>query len=160
MKSGGEAMEEKRKIWTPEELLEALPGILEEGAVLPLVVSGGSMTPFLVGGRDTVYLSAVSRSLKRGDVVLYRRDNGKPVLHRICALEGDTFCLVGDAQQILESGIRRDQILAVVTAVRRKGKLLTPEDPLWKFLETVWLRVIPWRRAILACYGRIFGRKR
>ena len=136
----------------PQVLMPALLALLEETETVPLVISGSSMTPFLVHGRDTVYLSKTTAPLKRGDMILYRRDCGAYILHRIFRSEGDTYTLVGDAQTMLEPGIRSDQVLAVVTAVRRKGKLLKKGSFWWDFFEKVWIRMVPLRPAVRAAY--------
>lgn len=136
----------------PQMLMPALLALMEETGTVPLVISGSSMTPFLVHGRDTVYLSKVTAPLKRGDMILYRRDCGAYILHRIFRSEGDTYTLVGDAQTMLEPGIRADQVLAVVTAVRRKGKLLKQGSFWWDFFEKVWIRMVPLRPAVRAAY--------
>ena len=67
------------------------------------------------------------------------------------------YWLVGDAQIMLEKGIRPDQVLALVTAVRRKGKLLQPGSFWWDFFEKVWIRVIPLRPGIVAVYSAVAG---
>ena len=134
-------------------LVSRILELLELTQAVPLVVTGGSMNPFLVHGRDTVYLSKVTRPVKRGDILFYQRDNGQYVLHRVCRVEGETFCLVGDAQTQREPGVRRDQILAVVTAVRRKGKLLKAGSFWWEFFEKVWIRMIPLRPLAVRVYA-------
>lgn len=136
----------------PQVLVPQLLELLEQTQAVPLLVTGGSMNPFLVHGRDTVYLSKVTRPVKRGDILFYQRDNGQYVLHRVCRAEGEKLCLVGDAQTQREPGIRRDQILAVVTAVRRKGKLLEPGSFWWDFFEKVWIRMIPLRPLAVRVY--------
>lgn len=146
-------MEDNVKVLPPEAAVERLLAIMATGAAAPLVISGYSMSPFLVHGRDTVYLTPPPETLKKGDMILYRRDSGMYVLHRICAVEGNTFTLIGDGQQEKEQGIRKDQILALVTAVRRKGKLLKKGSFWWDFFETVWLNMIPLRPAALKLYG-------
>ena len=133
--------------------MERILAVMETGTAAPLVISGNSMSPFLVHGRDTVYLTPPPDWLKKGDMIFYRRDSGSYVLHRICAVEGDTFCLVGDGQVEKEPGIRRDQVIALVTAVRRKGKLLKKGSFLWAFFENVWIRMIPLRPAALRICG-------
>lgn len=153
-------MEHKVRVLPPEVLVEQLLDVMEQAQMVPLVVSGNSMSPFLVHGRDTVYLSKVTEPLKKGDVIFYQRDNGAYILHRICRVAGETYCLVGDAQYLIEEGIRRDQVLAIVTAVRRKGKLLQKGSFWWDFFERVWLRMIPLRRPIIGLYGFIMGRRK
>lgn len=152
-------MEYNVKVVSPEVLMEPLLGLLEEAEAVPLVISGYSMTPFLTHHRDTVFLSKVTRPLKRGDMILYRRDSGAYILHRIFRVDGDTYTLVGDAHTQLEPGIREDQVLAIVTAVRRKGKLLQSGSFWWVFFEKVWIRMVPLRPLVTAAYGRLIGAK-
>ena len=148
-------MERKVKVLDPEQLMEPLLGLLAEAESVPLVISGSSMLPFLAHGRDTVYLSRVNRPLKKGDMILYRRDNGAYILHRIFRVEKETYTLVGDAQIQLETGVRPDQVLALVTAVRRKGKLLRSGSFWWIFFEKVWIRMVPLRPGVVAAYSRL-----
>lgn len=143
------------KILPAEVLMEPLLEALAEADYVPLVISGNSMTPFLVHDRDTVYLSKVNRPLKRGDMILYRRDDGSYILHRIYRAADGTFTLVGDAQTRLERGIRGEQVLALVSAVRRKGKLLKPGSFWWDFFEKVWIRLVPVRPVIVAAYSKV-----
>ena len=141
------------KVLPPEAAVERILAVMETGAAAPLVISGSSMSPFLVHGRDTVYLSPPPERLKKGDMILYRRDSGSYVLHRICGAEKETFCLIGDDQREKEPGVRRDQVIALVTAVRRKGKLLKKDSVCWAFFEKIWIRMIPLRPAALRIYG-------
>ena len=150
-----------RKFMTlpPEVLLEEYRRILAEEPeveALPLVISGSSMTPFLVHGRDTVYLSRLERPARRGDMLLYQRTNGQYVLHRVWKAEKDgTFTMVGDAQTELEPGIRENQIIAIVTSVVRKGKPMAPGGFWWEFFEKVWIRMVPLRPLFWWVYSRL-----
>lgn len=151
-------MNDNVKVLPPEAAMERLLALMSTGAAAPLVISGSSMSPFLVHGRDTVYLTLPPQKLKRGDMILYRRQSGAYVLHRIQAVEGETFTLIGDGQLEKEHGIRPDQVLAIVTAVRRKGKLLKKGSFRWMFFEKIWLRMIPLRPAALRLYGLLKNR--
>ena len=148
-------MEHNVRRLPPEELMEQLLGLLDELEAVPLVISGNSMVPFLVHDRDTVYLTAAAENPKRGDMLLYRRDNGAYVLHRVLRVENQCYTMVGDAQTIPEPGIRRDQILAKVCAVRRKGSLLKPGSFWWEFFEKVWIRMLPLRPAGRFLYSHL-----
>lgn len=154
-------MEQKKQRVGTSLLLEEYRKLLETVDQLPLLISGNSMSPFLVHGRDTVCLTKVNRPLKRGDIVLYHRKNGAYILHRICAVEGDTFSMVGDAQTEIEHGIAREQIFAVVCSVIRKGQRQTPGCFCWDFFEKIWIRFIPIRPFLVNMYGvlkRLFRR--
>ena len=92
--------------------------LLETADSVPLLISGSSMAPFLVHHRDTVYLSKVCHPLQRGDMILYRRDSGKYVLHRIFRTESETYTLVGDpfgspAPRIVETLLRSSQTVSI-----------------------------------------------
>lgn len=137
-----------------EVLMEDLLKTLEVTDPVPLVISGSSMDPFLVHGRDTVFLSKLTRQPRRGDMLLYRRKNGQYVLHRV-ARAGQTLTLIGDGQVGLEPGIQAEQVLAVVSAVRRKGKLLKPGHPIWAFYEKIWIRLIRIRPRLLGLFRRL-----
>ena len=150
-------MERNVKVLPPEVLMDQLLGLLEDTEAVPLVISGSSMAPFLVHGRDTVYLSKVAHPLKKGDMILYRRDNGAYILHRIYRVDGETYTLVGDAQTQLEPGVRQDQVLAVVNTVCRKGKILRRGNFWWDFFAQIWIRMIPLRPAAVAVYTRLTG---
>ena len=146
-------MEQRKQKVDTSLLLEEYRKLLETVDQLPLLISGNSMSPFLIHGRDTVYLPKVNRPLKRGDIVLYRRKNGAYILHRICAVEGDTFSMVGDAQPEIEHGIAREQIFAVVCSVIRKGKRQAPGCFWWDFFAKIWIRFIPLRPFLVSMYS-------
>ena len=149
-------MKSQVKTLAPEILLEEYRNLLageEKIEALPLVVTGSSMTPFLVGGRDRVFLSRLNRPAKPGDILLYRRRSGAYVLHRVYRAEAGKLTMVGDAQQELEPGIDPEQVIALVTRVERKGKLLGPGSFWWVFFEKVWIQVVPLRRMLWKLYS-------
>lgn len=148
-------MDPKLKILPPEQLMPLLPQLLEEVEAVPLVISGNSMVPFLVHGRDTVFLSKLPRSPMRGNMILYRRDCGAYILHRVIRAENGLYTMLGDAQTMLEPGIRAEQCIAIVTAVRRKGNVLKRGSFLWWFFEKVWPRLRPFRPYLLRLYSII-----
>lgn len=152
-------MRRNRTVLPPQVLLEEYRRLLAEEPrieALPLVVSGGSMTPFLIHGRDTVWLSRLERPARRGDILLYQRRSGSYVLHRVWKVCPDGTCtMVGDAQTQLEHGIGADQVIAIVTAVERKGKKILPGSFWWAFFEKFWIRVVPLRRPICGLYSLV-----
>ena len=150
-------MERHQRVMQPEILLEEYRQLLEDENItaLPLVISGNSMSPFLVHGRDTVYLSRLDRPAKRGDVLLYKRESGAYILHRVYKVEKDSYTMVGDAQTQLEQGIRQDQIIAIMTSALRKGKLQKKGSFWWEFFEKLWIKIIPLRPMLTKIYTYI-----
>ena len=150
-------MKQNTTILPPEVLLEEYRLLLEDPRIqaLPLIVSGNSMSPFLIHGRDTVYLSRLTRPVRRGDILLYQRRNGAYILHRVWKVENGICTMGGDAQVQLEPGIQGDQIIAIVTAVERKGKRMAPGSFWWEFFEKIWIRMVPLRLPVRALYTRL-----
>jgi len=148
-------MEYKLHTVTPQEFMPKLEALINEVQAVPLVISGNSMLPFLIHGRDTVYLSKVDSSLKKGDIVLYKRDDGSYILHRIYKAEENLFQLIGDAQPVIEKGIRRNQIIAKVTQIKRKGKLIKEKNLFWKFFQKIWINIIPLRAGLIKIYSSV-----
>lgn len=86
-------------------------------------------------------------------MVLYRRESGAYVLHRILRKEQDgTFFIIGDGQTDVETGIREDQIFAVVQSATRKGKRQEPGRFWWEFFAHVWIHLIPLRPLLRRIY--------
>ena len=110
---------------------------LEAGQQVRFSPMGTSMLPMLRQGRDSVVLSPAPERLSRYDLPLYRRDNGAYVLHRIVEV-GETYTCIGDHQFVSEPGIRRDQIIAVVTGFRRKGRDHTVTEPGYRLYCRIW----------------------
>ena len=150
-------METNLRIFSPDVLLEEYRELLKDESVeaLPLVISGNSMSPFLIHGRDTIYLSRLARPAKRGDVLLYQRDSGAYILHRVYKIEGDSFTMVGDAQTELEPGIRPEQVIAIMSSAERKGKRQAPGSFWWEFFEKVWIRMVPLRPIVRKVYTAV-----
>lgn len=142
------------------QLLETYRDLLKTVDSLPLLVSGNSMAPFLVHKRDTVYLKMIDRPLRIGDIVLYQRQNGDYILHRICKIEGNTYCMIGDAQTVVESGIHHEQVFARVGWAIRKGKVQKPGRFWWFFFEKIWIRIIPYRKKAQRMYSFFLKRYR
>lgn len=152
-------METRHKILAPELLIEEYRKLLweENAGPLPLTVTGNSMSPFLIHGRDSVWLSRPPRPVRRGDILLYRRENGMYVLHRVYKVTKESYTMLGDAQTEPERGIRAEQVIAVVTRVERKGQCLVPGCFWWFFFEKIWIRVVPLRKGIHGVFSLLHG---
>ncbi len=134
---------------------------MDAGESVQFTPQGISMRPMLDGGRDQVVLSALPGKLKRYDLPLYRRDDGKFVLHRIVRA-GKTYTCIGDNQFVYERGLRQDQMLAVVTGFYRKGKFCAVNGFGYRMYCRLWCWTRPVRyvvhlgMAVLRRVKRIF----
>ena len=125
---------------------------LDAGGTVRFSPHGISMLPMLRQGRDTVTLSPVPERLKKYDLPLYRRDNGKYILHRIVNADACYSC-VGDNQFDLEKGVRQDQMIAVVTSFSRDGR----EIPVTAFSYQLYCRFWHYSRPVRHFWRRGIG---
>ena len=110
------------------------------------------MLPFLRPEVDSVSLIKPINPLKKNDIILYKRDNGAYVLHRIVGISDDgSFILCGDNQYIKEYGIHKESVIAIVNRVFRKEKEISFKSPTYRiyllFLKSFKFRhVVVWLR--------------
>jgi hypothetical protein len=137
-------------------LIPAVLKLINEGHTVTLPLKGFSMRPFLEDGRDKALLAKVGK-LRVGDPVLAIIDHQRYVLHRIVKIEGDNVTLLGDGNLHPEH-CKTSDIEASVIGFYRKGR--TNLDPIagwkWKTYSTVWMRLRPIRRWLLAFYRRVW----
>lgn len=147
------------KVIDTREYVSMLRELTEEGKEVSMMIAGSSMAPFLIHERDSICFRKPDRELRKGDMVFYQRDSGQYVMHRIWKVKPEGYYIVGDAQKEIEGPVKRQQIFALITKVRRKGKWIVPGDFWWEFFEHVWIRIIPIRRVIVRLYGFISRNK-
>ncbi len=94
-------------------------------------------------------------ALRRGDVVLYRRENGMLVLHRIYKIGQDGLYLLGDPQNAFYGPVRRALVKGKMTGMVRDGRYMDVGNPGYRMLSVVWLWLRPARRAIMVPAARL-----
>ena len=120
-------------------------------------VRGNSMRPLLLHERDAVFLKK-SAEVKKYDVVLYKNNDTRYVLHRIIKIKGDTLIIRGDNTYAKEY-VRREDILAVLDSYTRRGKHKSVNDSSYKLYSRVWCLIYPLRRcgvAIRRALSRVY----
>lgn len=134
-----------------EELMPLIREQLEAGCSVRFSPQGVSMLPMLRQGTDSVVLSPLPEQLEKYDLPLYRRDDGSYVLHRIVKA-GQTYTCMGDNQFIPEPGLRRDQMIALVTVFYRGSREISVKDPGYRLYCRFWHYSRPvrhfWRRGM------------
>lgn len=126
---------------------------LGPGEEFPLLVTGGSMVPFLLNRRTTVFLAREENYVPRvGDIVLFRRLSGAFVLHRIHRIQPDGVLVInGDAQAWTEM-ILPDQICCRVTHFVRTKRDIRVESRSYRFWCGLWRHVRPLHGVAAAGY--------
>lgn len=140
------------------QLADLMPLIrekLDAGQCVRFSPMGTSMLPMLRQGRDSVLLSPLPEKLRKYDLPLYQRDDGKFIMHRIVKV-GKTYTCVGDNQFELEQGVRHDQMIALVTVLYRDGREIKMNDLGYRIycvlrhysrpIRHFWRRGIGWLR--------------
>lgn len=130
--------------------------LIKEDSLVPLYVSGSSMNPFLVSRRDIVWLKKCEyKSLKKGDIILFKRRDSSLVLHRVKKIREDTSMVVcGDAQTQTEI-VDRCQLVAKVTEIERKGVKRYADSLYWRFIRTMWSILTPLRPLIMRVWFKV-----
>lgn len=128
-----------------QEIGPLIKDFISKEKQVAITVTGNSMSPFLKDKRDKAVLSPITRTPQKDDVVLYLRDNGTYVLHRIFKVKENEYIMLGDAQVYLEKGITDRHIIAVATAFERKGKQLNCNNFLYLCYIKLWRFLYPFR---------------
>ncbi|MCM3633402.1 S24/S26 family peptidase [Paenibacillus camelliae] len=138
-----------------EKLHPILQSTLEQQLDISLPVTGNSMQPLWMHNRDSVVLTPCDPyTLKKGDVVLYRRATGQIVLHRIVKVNEESYDLCGDAQVDIERGLPKRQVLAVMTSFTRNGRQYSNKQLSYVLYSVLWHLLRPARRAVRSGYRR------
>lgn len=122
---------------------ETVRDTLARGESVLLRVQGVSMLPWLREGDQVRILPAADRPLHRGDIALYFRAPGRPILHRVVRVAGENGAIFyecrGDSEHgsperlpasavigaVASTPLRRAVYLAVNPARRFGNRLLT-----------------------------------
>ena len=147
-------MEQKNQPICMEALVPVLLETIEEGKTAELVITGNSMNPMLLHQVSRVKLAAPGAP-KRGDLVLYRRDNGAFVLHRIVKVTQEQIICCGDNQWHLEKGLQPGQILARVTAFARQERWVCCDSKGYGMYWRFWLLIRPLRHLVIGGFRRL-----
>ena len=127
------------KVILPNDvLLGEVARLLDEGREVVMTPKGRSMLPFIRGEVDRIKLRQPDK-LSVGDIVLAYFGN-RYVLHRIVAINGDEFTLMGDGNlKDTEQGVRENVVGKVV-------EIITPDNhhhkpgKAWLWRHTLFLR--------------------
>ncbi len=143
--------------------LEAFEPLIREklssGGTVQIPITGTSMLPLLVQGRDSVILSPVSQ-IKVNDIIFYKRDDGHFVLHRVIGIDSDGYILCGDNQWVKEFGITNNNIIGVVVEIIRDGKHININDKKYQDYCKHWAKTMVFRKPLVITMSKIRAIKR
>ena len=129
--------------------------LVQEGVTVTFPVTGQSMLPFIIGGKESVILHAPGLTAV-GDVVLAWVDGNRYVVHRIIKLDYDRVTLMGDGNVAVTEHCRLNDIKARVTHVVSADNKKRDLYSRWRVRAAkLWYWLRPIRRYLLAIYRRL-----
>lgn len=112
-------------------MIPVIKPALEEGKTVEMTVTGQSMLPLLKDRVSSVKL-VTPENLKKGDIVLFKKDEDHYVLHRILNVGDGAFDIVGDNQYVPDKDISKEDIIAKVAGYSRDGMTWKENDRLYR----------------------------
>ena len=110
---------------------------------------GRSMMPILRESKDTVVLERLTESPKKYDMLLYKRKNGKYVLHRLLEIRENDYVMCGDNQLIKEYGIKDENIIGICKGFYRKEKYIDCQNKLYLMYVRLWCISLSLRKVLI-----------
>lgn len=138
-----------------EELLPIIEEKLSAGGTVVLPITGTSMLPLLVAGRDKVTLKSAVLPLEKDTIPFYRRDDGAFVLHRKVGEDENGYVMCGDNQWVREHGITDKNIIGEVAFITRKGKTFSVSSRRYRLYVKLWKFLFPVRKYIVKIRGKL-----
>ncbi len=115
-----------------------------QGAYVSTTV-GVSMKPMLRNRRDRIILLPVGeRTLSKWELPMYRRPDGKYVLHRIIGVRDDHYIIRGDNTYVREI-VPKEWVLGYVSEFYRGEKHILSTSRSYRFYAAFWHTVYPIR---------------
>ena len=115
------------------EMIPVIKAALNNGKPVEMTVTGTSMKPLLKDRVSSVKLTKPDE-LKKGDIVLFVRNDGHYVLHRIINIHEGLYDIVGDNQIVPDRNIPKEKIIAKVCEYSRNGKEWKKQDRLYRII--------------------------
>jgi len=137
--------------------LESFIPLIEAGKTVRLIPKGGSMVPFITGDRDIIELHSIDGAVKKGDIILYRRNTGMLVLHRVYRVDGNDYYMLGDGQTQIEGPISRTQFVAKCDIYYKKGVRKDNNSKAMKIKYSIWFVLLPLRPYLIRANSKIKG---
>ncbi|TYQ15946.1 UNVERIFIED_CONTAM: hypothetical protein Cloal_2443 [Acetivibrio alkalicellulosi] len=120
--------------------------IMNNGGEVIFTIMGNSMLPMLHHKRDRVCIKRSEKQiLKKYDIPLFIRPDGKFVLHRIVKVNSDGYVIIGDNQAIKEHFVQHSQVVGVVKGFWRNEKYYSCDNLYYRIYVRIWSITYPFR---------------
>jgi SOS-response transcriptional repressor LexA len=129
------------------DLYQLIEESFQNNKTVVISLKGKSMYPFLFDAEDKIMLEKAT-IIKKRDIVLYLRDNGNFVVHRVIKIKGDNYYITGDNQYKLEI-VKRENIKGKVIQLIHLKKTILVSNKWYRFKVYLWCLNLFVRRCIL-----------
>lgn len=139
-----------------EEMMEGIRTLISEGKTVTISVKGNSMNPFIVHLRDHITLGPwKEEDIRKGTVALVKDAKGKYLIHRIIDVQENTVTLLGDGNIRLYETATKENIIAIMHSITRKGQEYSSSGLLWRTYSLIWMALTPLRRYPLGLWRKL-----
>lgn len=104
-----------------DQLVALIKERLDSGRVASLTVTGDSMAPLFKDGVTVVSLNKAD-VVRKYDIVLYQRQNGTTVLHRVVKTDDKHLTMRGDNDIQTEKGVPINAVIGLAFEAETEGK--------------------------------------
>ncbi len=123
--------------------------IIRERGFYITKTKGTSMYPLIKGDCSDVCIVRIDGDIKKYDVVLYIRESGEYVMHRVLDIKDEGCVCCGDNQWELEYGVTRDMIIGRLDSWYKNGERHTVSDKSYLRYVKFWCMSLKLRKLML-----------
>lgn len=117
----------------------------DAGVSVVLKLNGESMRPLIRKQKDSVTVIPVYRELKKGDIVLFARQDGAYVVHRIRGINNGFAVTIGDNCVRFDAPVSVSDIKGIVIKAERNGKIINLDSFFSRFFGILRMQTRPFR---------------
>ncbi len=118
------------------------------------VPAGSSMEPLFYNKDNVVEITVPTRPVRKRDIVLYIREDGANIIHRVVGIRDGVYIIRGD-NCFTDEIVPADQVAGVCTRFYRKGEWISVGDPIYRTYAFIWCAIYPFRRLMKILLGRL-----
>ncbi len=114
-------------------------------APVTIKLDGESMRPLIRKQKDSVTIEHLNRQLKKGDVVLFMRNDGVYVVHRVYKINGEKIATIGDNCVEFDTPVSASSVMGIAVRLERNGKTFNMDSRLFRLYGILRMSTRPVR---------------
>lgn len=122
------------------DLNSLVNSILDKGLSVKVNASGISMFPLLIP-HCTLHI-APAKEVSRGDIIVFRRNDGKYIAHRVINI-GDSIICRGDSCASFDQPVTADNLIGIATHFTINGKTFSLTNKIAKLYGRLTIALYP-----------------